>query len=190
MKRAWMWFLNVAFVSCTIIMMATIWRVSTFERRIESRASALRLGEYVVPLPLGTQVIIEGTHRHCYLVLHELREASYLNTLSLTYTRRSPEEFVRRRIADGWTVETPLQKDSLVGLEHSQVQKAGFIKLGKKLGYYFVSTLEGGTNGTLVVEWMCSDAWCNQMETSIRKLLKQVEVDFGGTQVLPRVEAH
>jgi hypothetical protein len=75
-------------------------------------------------------------------------------------------------------------------LEHSQVQKAGFIKLGKKLGYYFVSTLEGGTNGTLVVEWMCSDAWCNQMETSIRKLLKQVEVDFGGTQVLPRVEAH
>jgi len=190
MKRAWMWFLNVAFVSYTIIMIATIWRVSTFERRIESRASALRLGEYVVPLPLGTQVIIDGTHRHCYLVLHELREASYLNTLSLTYTRRSPEEIVRRRIAEGWTVVTPLQTDNSVRLEHLQVQRASFIKLGKKLGYYFVSALKGGTNGTLVVEWMCSDAWCNQMETSVQNLLKQVEVDFGGTRVLPRVEAH
>jgi len=190
MKRAWMWFLNVAFISCTIIMIATIWRVSTFERHIESRSSALRLGEYVVPLPLGTQVIIEGTHRHCYLVLHEWREASYLNTLSLTYTRRSPEEFVRRRIADGWTVVTPLQTDNSVRLEHLQVQRASFIRLGKKLGYYFVSVLKDSTNGTLVVEWMCSDAWCNQMETSIQNLLKQVEVDFGGTRVLPRVEAH
>jgi hypothetical protein len=34
-------------------------------------------------------------------------------------------------------------------LEHLQVQRASFIKLGKKLGYYFVSVLKDSTNGTL-----------------------------------------
>jgi len=162
----------------TVIVMLTVWRVVSYESQIFPRAAVLRIGEYLIPLPMGTQVIINGGQMHCYLIFKEFKEQSSDRAfIGLAYAKGNPEDLVRNRKSSGWTAQSSLQEDSALTLTHLMVQRVILAKPGRRLGYYFIRARDEEPHGILLIEWLCREDQCEKIEESLRQWLKQIEVD-------------
>lgn len=157
----------------TLIMGLTVWRVIYYERHVAPRSAALRLGEFLIPLPIGTQVMLDGGRVHCHLVINkDLKEYQ----IGVAYVEGHPEDIVKAREANGWLVRLPLQEEPMLGPESLSLHRVVFTKPGRQLGYYFVRPKHGDRRVYLVMEWLCDEKNCADMQGVVQQLLKSIEV--------------
>ncbi len=154
----------------------TVWQNIRFETQVASRAAALRVGKFLIPLPLGTQVIVDGGRVHCHLII---RGASERHRVSVAYVRGTLDELVQARRASGWSVSSPLQENPALSSGKFSTQSVVFSKPGRQLGYHFVNLKHAGDKQTyLVIEWLCDESECADVQNAVEQLLRQMEVQL------------
>ncbi|MCX7686867.1 MAG: hypothetical protein N2045_02695 [Fimbriimonadales bacterium] len=54
-----------------------------------------------------------------------------------------------------------------------------FSKPGRQLGYHFVNLKHAGDKQTyLVIEWLCDESECADVQNAVEQLLRQMEVQL------------
>lgn len=165
--------LIVCFSILATITGLTVWRVIYYENQIAPRATALRIGEFLIPLPIGTQVVIDGGRVHCNLIVSK---GSNKHQVGVVYAKGDPDDIVRARKANGWLILSPLQEDPTLSSEILSVQSVVFTKSKRQLGYHFVRPKHGGRQAYLVLEWLCDEKNCAEMQSIVQQLMRLIEV--------------